>query len=117
MEVLRPEKRTPLILITIEGTDRTEETALLYGHMDKQPPLTEAWDEDLGPWKPVLKGDRLYGRGGADDGYAIYASVLAIKCLQEQNVPHNRVVILIEACEESGSQDLPYYINSKSDVI
>ncbi len=113
LEIVRLEGRTPLIFIEIEGSDggdRNGDTVLLYGHLDKQPEMT-GWDDDLGPWKPVLKGDKLYGRGGADDGYAIFGSLTAIRLLQEQQLPHCRCVILIEACEESGSYDLPYYVD------
>ncbi len=85
------------------------DTVLLYGHLDKQPEMT-GWSEDLGPWTPVLKGDRLYGRGGADDGYAMFGALSALLALQDQGVPHARCVILIEACEESGSYDLPAYV-------
>ncbi len=99
--------RTPLLVLEIPG--QIEETILLYGHLDKQPEMT-GWDPELGPWKPVLKNDRLYGRGGADDGYALFASLTAIKGLQQQNIPHARCVILIEASEESGSPDLPFYV-------
>jgi acetylornithine deacetylase/succinyl-diaminopimelate desuccinylase-like protein len=75
------------------------------------------WADDLGPWKPVIKGDKLYGRGGADDGYAIFGSLTAIRALQEQGLPHARCVILIEACEESGSYDLPHYVDHLADRI
>ncbi len=88
----------------------------MYGHLDKQPEMS-GWDADLDPWKPVLRDDKLYGRGGADDGYAAFASLTAIKALQEQGIPHGRCVILIEACEESGSYDLPYYIEALADRI
>ena len=84
---------------------------LLYGHMDKQPPLDGLWEEGLGPYKPVIRDGKLYGRGGADDGYAIFSCVTAIKALKEQNVPHGRMVIIIEGCEESGSKDLPFYVD------
>jgi acetylornithine deacetylase/succinyl-diaminopimelate desuccinylase-like protein len=112
LEVVRLEGRTPLIFIDIPASNggSNEDCVILYGHLDKQPEMT-GWDEDLGPWKPVIKGDRLYGRGGADDGYAIFGSLTAIKALQEQNVPHSRCVVLIEACEESGSYDLPAYVD------
>lgn len=109
LEVVRIEDRTPVILIEIPGSN--DDTVLLYGHLDKQPEMT-GWDDDLHPWKPVLRGDRLYGRGGADDGYAAFASLAAIKSLRNQNIPHARCVILIEACEESGSFDLPFYIDA-----
>jgi acetylornithine deacetylase/succinyl-diaminopimelate desuccinylase-like protein len=75
------------------------------------------WDDDLGPWTPVLKGDKLYGRGGADDGYAMYGSLAAILALRDQGLPHARCVVLIEACEESGSYDLPFYVDHLSDRI
>jgi len=99
--------RTPLLLIEIPG--ELSETVLLYGHMDKQPEMV-GWHEDLGPWKPILKEGRLYGRGGADDGYAVCAALTAIKALKEQGIAHARCVIVIEASEESGSCDLPEYI-------
>ncbi|RXR08605.1 M20 family metallopeptidase [Pseudoxanthomonas composti] len=112
VEVIELEGRTPLIFVEIpaSGQGTGDDTILLYGHLDKQPEMT-GWDEDLGPWKPMLKDDRLYGRGGADDGYAIYGSLTAVMALQEQGLPHARCVILIEACEESGSYDLPAYVD------
>jgi acetylornithine deacetylase/succinyl-diaminopimelate desuccinylase-like protein len=109
MEIVRLENRTPVLFIEIPGSN--DDTVLLYGHLDKQPEM-RGWDSDLDPWKPVLKGEKLYGRGGADDGYSTFASLSAIKSLRAQNIPHARCVILIEACEESGSRDLPYYIEA-----
>ncbi|QDW67837.1 M20/M25/M40 family metallo-hydrolase [Luteimonas granuli] len=118
LEVVRLEGRTPLIFIDIPAANggSAEDCVLLYGHLDKQPEMT-GWDDDLGPWKPVLRDGKLYGRGGADDGYAIYGSLAAIMALQEQKVPHARCVVLIEACEESGSYDLPAYVDHLSDRI
>ena len=108
LEVVRLEGRTPLIYIEVPG--QGDDTVMLYGHLDKQPEMT-GWADDLGPWKPVIKGDRLYGRGGADDGYAIFGSLAALLALHEQGIPHTRCVIMIEACEESGSYDLPFYVD------
>jgi len=108
LEVVRLQGRTPLIYIEVPG--QGDDTVVLYGHLDKQPEMT-GWSEGLGPWTPVLKGDKLYGRGGADDGYAIFGSLAALLALQEQDIPHARCVILIEACEESGSYDLPHYVD------
>lgn len=116
LEVVRLPERTPLIYIEIAGEESCKETVLLYGHLDKQPEMS-GWREDLGPWEPVLKDDKLYGRGGADDGYALFASLTAIKSLQQENIPHARCVVIIEACEESGSYDLPFYIEHLSDRI
>ncbi|QDH71698.1 M20/M25/M40 family metallo-hydrolase [Lysobacter alkalisoli] len=118
LEVVRLEGRTPLIYIDIPAANggSDDDCVLMYGHLDKQPEMT-GWDDDLGPWKPVLRGDRLYGRGGADDGYAIYGSLTAVKALQEQKLPHSRCVVIIEACEESGSYDLPAYVDHLADRI
>jgi acetylornithine deacetylase/succinyl-diaminopimelate desuccinylase-like protein len=113
LEVVRLEGRTPLILIEVPGTDgkpQGEDCVVLYGHLDKQPEMT-GWAEGLGPWIPVLKGDKLYGRGGADDGYALFGSLAALLALQDQGVLHARCVVMIEACEESGSYDLPHYVD------
>ena len=108
LEVVQLEGRTPVILIEVPGSN--DDTILLYGHLDKQPEMS-GWWEGFGPWTPVLKDGKLYGRGGADDGYAMYGSLAALLALKDQNVPHARCVILIEACEESGSYDLPFYID------
>ncbi len=107
LEVVRLEGRTPLLFIEIPGDSK--DCVLLYGHMDKQPEMS-GWREGLGPWSPVIEGDRLYGRGSADDGYATFACLGAISALQANSVPHARCVVVIEACEESGSFDLPHYI-------
>jgi acetylornithine deacetylase/succinyl-diaminopimelate desuccinylase-like protein len=107
LEVVRLENRTPVILMEIPGS--SADTVLLYGHLDKQPEMT-GWRQGLSPWEPVREGDKLYGRGGADDGYSAFASLTALRLLQEQKLPHARCVVLIEAGEESGSPDLPAYI-------
>ncbi|PKL96240.1 MAG: peptidase M20 [Gammaproteobacteria bacterium HGW-Gammaproteobacteria-8] len=114
VEVVRQDSRTPLIFMEVPGT--LDDTVLLYGHLDKQPEMV-GWSEGLGPWQPVIRGGKLYGRGGADDGYAAYASLAAIGALQAQGVAHPRYVLLIEACEESGSYDLPAYIEQLADRI
>jgi len=115
-EVLRLPNRSPLLVLDVPpfgNPSRSETSALLYGHMDKQPEMT-GWREDLGPWKPVREGDRLYGRGGGDDGYSVFAAVSAITALRRHDIPHRRCLILIEASEESGSPDLPTYIDHLS---
>jgi acetylornithine deacetylase/succinyl-diaminopimelate desuccinylase-like protein len=108
LEIVRLEGRTPVISIDIPGEG--SDTVLLYGHLDKQPEMA-GWAEGTGPWTPVLRDDKLYGRGGADDGYAMFAALSAILALHEQKLPYARCVVLIEACEESGSFDLPYYVD------
>lgn len=114
LDVIRLPGRTPLIYMEIPGD--LDNTVLMYGHLDKQPEMT-GWDEDLAPFKPVLRDGKLYGRGGADDGYAAFASICAINALKQQAIKHSRIVIIIEACEESGSYDLPFYIDHLADRI
>ena len=114
LEVVRLPGRTPVILIAVPG--KGADTVLLYGHLDKQPEMV-GWAEGYGPWIPRLEGDKLYGRGGADDGYAMFGAVSALLALCEQGVPHARCVVLIEACEESGSYDLPYYVDHLAERI
>ena len=106
--------RTPLLLLDIPGTK--EGNILMYGHLDKQPEM-EGWNDDLGPWKPVIKDGKLYGRGGADDGYALFASIASINALKKQKIDHPRILVLIEFSEESGSPDLPHYMDLCSDII
>jgi acetylornithine deacetylase/succinyl-diaminopimelate desuccinylase-like protein len=108
VEIVRLPGRTPVLLVEIEG--HNDDTVLLYGHLDKQPEF-DGWSDGLEPWKPVIRDGKLYGRGGADDGYAVFGSLAAVHALQEQGIPHARCVILIEGCEESGSFDLPHYID------
>lgn len=108
VKIARLSGRTPLIVVEIPGSD---DTVLLYGHLDKQPEFT-GWSEGLGPWEPVIREGRLYGRGGADDGYAVFSSLTAIAALQARGIPHARCVVLIEACEESGSPDLPAHVEA-----
>ncbi len=107
-EVIRLHGRTPVLFVDIPGD--SDDVVLLYGHYDKQPEFS-GWDDDLDPWTPVVRDGKLYGRGGADDGYAVFGSLTAIRALQEQGIAHARCIVLIEGCEESGSFDLPHYID------
>jgi acetylornithine deacetylase/succinyl-diaminopimelate desuccinylase-like protein len=114
IEVVRLQGRTPVILMEVPGAGG--QTVLLYGHCDKQPEMV-GWAADGGPWTPVRRGDRLFGRGAGDDGYASFAALTAIETLQAQGLPHARCVVLIEASEESGSPDLPAYVDALADRI
>ena len=113
--------RSPVVVIEVPafGSDvpsRADDAVLLYGHLDKQPEM-EGWRDGLGPWTPVLEGDRLYGRGGADDGYAVFASLTAIEAVQAAGGSHTRCIVLIEASEESGSPDLPAHVEALAERI
>jgi acetylornithine deacetylase/succinyl-diaminopimelate desuccinylase-like protein len=116
LEVVRLPGRTPVLFFEVAATHaavsgQTPQTVLMYGHLDKQPEFS-GWRSDLGPWTPSYEDGKLYGRGGADDGYATYASIAAIQALKSQQVPHPRIVGLIETCEESGSYDLLPYVDA-----
>ena len=103
--------RTPVIFFDVAAfNSSSDKTVFMYGHLDKQPE-SSGWNEGLGPWTPKIIDDKLYGRGGADDGYSIYASVAILQILQKMNASHPRVVGLFECCEESGSFDLPAYFD------
>ena len=114
VEIVRIAGRTPILFIDIPGD--SDDVVLLYGHYDKQPEFS-GWADDLDPWTPVIKDGKLYGRGGADDGYSTFGSLTAIRALQEQGIPHAHCVVLIEGCEESGSFDLPHYMDLLGDRI
>ncbi|HVM10617.1 MAG TPA: M20/M25/M40 family metallo-hydrolase [Acidimicrobiales bacterium] len=118
LDVHRLPGRTPLVVVDVPATgpDAGDGTVLLYGHLDKQPEMV-GWRHGLGPWEPVLEGDRLYGRGGADDGYAAFASLSAIAAVREAGGSHARCVLLVEASEESGSPDLPAHVDALGDRL
>lgn len=113
LEVVRIGGRTPVIFFDIPATGGlgNERTVLFYGHLDKQPEMT-GWRQGLGPWAPVYEDGKLYGRGGADDGYAVFSALSAAMALDAQGVARPRCVGLIETCEESGSYDLPAYLDA-----
>ncbi|MCX7960124.1 MAG: M20/M25/M40 family metallo-hydrolase [Burkholderiales bacterium] len=113
LEVVRLPGRTPVLFVEVPASRGAEAagTVLLYGHLDKQPDMT-GWAEGLGPWTPAIRDGKLYGRGGADDGYAVFAAIAALRELEAQGRPHARAAILIECCEESGSYDLPAYLDA-----
>ena len=111
IETVRLPGRTPVLFFEIPARGGAGGTVLMYGHLDKQPEMV-GWREGFGPWVPVMEDGKLYGRGGADDGYAVFASLAAVLALAAQDAPHARIVGLIECCEESGSYDLPAYLEA-----
>ena len=124
LELISLPGRTPVLFFEIPASNgkATEapikapsaQTVLMYGHLDKQPEFS-GWRSDLGPWTPKYENGKLFGRGGADDGYAVYASIAAVQALKAQGVAHPRIVGLIETCEESGSRDLLPYVDALRD--
>ncbi|MBK8010362.1 MAG: M20/M25/M40 family metallo-hydrolase [Deltaproteobacteria bacterium] len=120
VDLIKEPGRTPLLLMDVpaRGLERgeAEPTVLIYGHLDKQPEMV-GWSEGLAPFKPVLRGDKLFGRGGADDGYAAFAALSALSALEQFGAARPRAVVVIEGSEESGSSDLLYYVDALSDRI
>lgn len=117
IEVVRLPGRSPVLLVDLPASGGPQdETVLLYGHLDKQPPLG-GWSEGLDPWTPVIRDGRLYGRGSADDGYAGYAAVSAVEALRANGGAHARCVVMLETGEESGSPDLPAYLEHLADWL
>jgi acetylornithine deacetylase/succinyl-diaminopimelate desuccinylase-like protein len=113
LEVVRLEGRTPVLLVEVPGSAGN---VLIYGHLDKQPEMV-GWRKDLGPWTPLIENGKLYGRGGADDGYAVFCALSALRALHQEKRAHARCVMLIECCEESGSYDLPAYLEALASRI
>jgi acetylornithine deacetylase/succinyl-diaminopimelate desuccinylase-like protein len=116
VQIHRLEGRTPVLVVTVDETAPGLGTAVLYGHLDKQPPLGE-WSDGLNPFVPVRRGDRVYARGIADDGYSTFSALLAIEALEARGIAHSRCVVLIEASEESGSPDLDAYLDHLKDHL
>ncbi|MGB8197457.1 MAG: M20/M25/M40 family metallo-hydrolase [Acidimicrobiales bacterium] len=116
VEIHRLENRTPVLTVTIEATAPGDGTAVLYGHLDKQPPLGN-WSDGLAPYEPVRREDRLFARGVGDDGYSTFAALLAVEAMEANNIPHSRCVVVIEASEESGSPDLEAYLDYLKDHL
>ncbi|QRP46186.1 M20/M25/M40 family metallo-hydrolase [Amycolatopsis sp. FDAARGOS 1241] len=118
LEVVRLEGRSPLLFVDVPATAGAADkpTVLMYGHLDKQPPVG-GWSEGLGPWTPVIRDGRLYGRGSVDDGYSGYAAVAALEAVRAGGGEHARSVVLLETGEESGSPDLPAYVEHLSERL
>ena len=110
-EIIQLAGRSPVVLVDVPATPgaTAEGTLLLYGHLDKQPPFG-GWSEGLAPWHAVIRDGRLYGRGAVDDGYSGYAATVALEAVHASGGEHARAIVLLETGEESGSPDLPAYL-------
>ena len=109
-ETHRIDGKSPVLLVTVDGTGPGE--VIFYSHLDKQPSKPELWSDGLHPLKAVRRDPWLYGRGTIDDGYGGYLCATSVRLLQEAGIPHPRCTFLIETCEESGSFDLPPYLDA-----
>lgn len=111
---MKIEGRTPILYLDIPGS--VDKNIFVYGHLDKQPE-SEGWSPGFGPWLPKVYDNKLYGRGSVDDGYSIYSIMTSLNFLHEYSIPYPRCFILLESCEESGSYDLPFYIDKLKNII
>jgi acetylornithine deacetylase/succinyl-diaminopimelate desuccinylase-like protein len=118
LSVVQLDGKSPVLVVEVPATAGAQDagTVLLYGHLDKQPPVG-GWAEGLDPWTPVVRDGRLYGRGAADDGYAGYAAMAAIEAVRAGGGEHARCVLLLETGEESGTPDLPDYLQHLAGVL
>jgi acetylornithine deacetylase/succinyl-diaminopimelate desuccinylase-like protein len=117
VEVVRLPGLTPTVLVDVPASDDgAVGDVLVYGHYDKQPPF-DGWSEGRGPWTPVMEDDRLYGRGLADDGYALPSALIALQSVRAAGGRHGRCVILAEGSEESGSPHLRQVLAHLGDRI
>jgi acetylornithine deacetylase/succinyl-diaminopimelate desuccinylase-like protein len=113
-EVIKEKGLSPIVFTEIPGD--LPQTIFYYGHFDKQPPF-EGWRVGLGPYTPVIVDGKLYGRGGADDGYSTYSTMVSIKACQEQGIKLPRCVMITEGDEESGSDHMVEYVKMLKDRI
>ncbi len=90
-------------------------TVLLYAHHDVQPPGPhEDWDQE-DPFEPVVRGERLYARGSADDKAGVIAHVAALRALGEDLAVGVRC--FVEGEEEVGSPSFVNFLTSHRDAL
>ena len=117
INLLQDSGHTPMVFIEIPASRKNDNrTVIFYGHYDKQPYGT-GWDKDKSPTNPVIVDGRLYGRGSADDGYASFSILTAIKTCQEFNCLMPRICCLFEGAEESTDADLKYYFDKLIPIL
>ena len=106
----------PCVAAEWMGAGPNAPTVLVYGHFDVQPVKGEAWDTD--PHALVRKGDRLYGRGSADDmgGWLSHFVAMEAWFTETGKLPCN-VKILLEGEEEIGSPNLEKFMDAFPDAF
>ena len=89
-------------------------TVLLYAHHDVQPPGPDSeWTSP--PFAPTERGDRLYGRGAADDKAGVLAHAAALRAFAGK--PPVGVAVFVEGEEEAGSEHLRGYLESERERL
>lgn len=106
--------KRPSIVATINGKS-TERNLWIISHLDVVPPGDAAlWNTD--PFKAVVDGDRIYGRGTEDNQQGMVSSLIAVKALIDNNIkPDINIKLLFVADEEMGSEyGIVYLLNNTS---
>ncbi len=122
LEIHAPDDRVaskirPNIIALWEGNNPSL-TVWIMCHMDVVPPGDlNLWDSD--PYKVIEKEGKLYGRGTEDNQQGIVSALLAVKALQENNIPpESRIGLVFVADEEVGSKyGIQYILKEKKDIF
>lgn len=114
--VLELPKAHPCVAAEWTGAGPGAPTVLVYGHYDVQPVKGESWDTD--PHALVRKGDRIYGRGSADDAGGWLSHLVALEAwMREAGGPPCNLKILLEGEEEIGSPNLERFMDAYPDAF
>ena len=113
VEIVRAGSGHPAVIGRVEGPPGAP-TVLLYAHHDVQPPGDDA-DWDSPAFTPARRGDRLFGRGVADDKAGIMAHIAALRA--HDGAPPCSLVIFVEGEEEAGSDSLPQLLADHREAL
>jgi len=105
------------IVLASRGGDPSWPHVVMYGHYDVQPADPVAlWRTP--PFEPTIIGDRIHGRGAADNKGPLMTNIAAVARLLEENprIPL-RITFLVEGEEEMGSPSFPGFLRTHADRL
>ncbi len=98
--------------------DSSLPTVLTYGHGDTVMGMEGRWTDDRSPWQLVLDGQKLYGRGTADNKGQHTINIAAMRCvLEERGFMGFNVKVLLETAEEIGSPGLHQFCEEHRNLL